>query len=43
MSPIASETDQTTVKEAKSILKSSFEFLMGNDMIPFKEKKMTSP
>ena len=27
----------------KSILKSSFEFLIHNHMIPFKEKKMTSP
>ena len=37
------ETDQTNEKQVKSILKSSFEFLIDNHMILFKEKKMTSP
>ena len=37
------ETDQTNEKQVKSILKSSFEFLIDNQMILFKEKKMTSP
>ena len=39
----ASEADQTNEKQVKSILKSSFEFLMDNHMVPFKDKKMTSP
>ena len=39
----ASETDLTNGKRVKSILKSSFEFLIDNHMIPLKEKKMTSP
>ena len=37
-----SETDQTKKKQVKSILKPSFEFLIGNHMIPFTEKKITS-
>ena len=37
-----SETDQTNKKQVKSILKSSFEFLIDNHMIPFTEKKITS-
>ena len=38
-----SETDQTNKKQAKSILKPSFEFLIDNHMILFTEKKITSP
>ena len=38
-----SETDQTNKKQVNSILKPSFEFLIDNHMIPFTEKKITSP